>query len=197
MYFGIPSRIRKQKTKLMDTQQTTFDKIRTRPRFKMLTHLSAEEYEQNLKHYLAENTREFSGNINREAATIWVKSDHSDYWKPTLALRTVAEDGNILVRGIFGPTSAVWTFFMFLYFLWIISWMIFFTLWFVERQIHSNEFPWALPASFATLGLLAATYIAAKIGQRKAKKEMEMLRRFAMESTLPFEKEISENQLPG
>ena len=176
----------------MDTQQTTFDKIRTRPRFKMFTHLSTEEYAANLKRYLAENSEEFTGNINREAATISVKSEHGDYWKPTLALRTVEEDGHIVIRGIFGPSSAVWTFFMFLYFLWIVAWMTFFTLWFVERQIHSNEFPWALPASFATLGLLAATYIAARIGQAKAKKEMEMLRRFALESTLPFEKEIPE-----
>jgi hypothetical protein len=35
--------------------------------------------------------------------------------------------------------------------------------------------------------LIFLTYAAAKIGQIKSKKEMEMLRNFAEESVLPFE----------
>jgi len=169
-------------------EQSTLDRIRNRPRFKMYTHLNPEEYAENLKKYLAENNQEFTGNINKEIATISVRNDNYQYWKPCLSLRTETEDGQTAIRGVFGPSSAVWTFFMFLYFFWSIAWMTFFTLWFVEKQIGSNDFPWALSASFVCLLLIALTYSAARFGQKKAKKEMEQLRRFAKESTLPFEK---------
>ena len=116
----------------MKAEQTTLDKIRSRPRFKMLTNLSQEEYETNLKNYLQENSSEFSGNINREVATISVKTENDDYWKPYLSLRIEIEDEQTAIRGVFGPSNSVWTFFMFLYFLWIVLWMTFFTMWFVE-----------------------------------------------------------------
>ena len=173
----------------MKAEQTTLDKIRSRPRFKMLTNLSQEEYETNLKNYLQENSGEFSGNINKEVATISVKTENDDYWKPYLSLRIEIEDEQTAIRGVFGPSNSVWTFFMFLYFLWIVLWMTFFTMWFVEKQINSNDFPWALPASFVTLFLIFATYFGARFGQNKAKKEMQKLRKFAEESTFPFEVE--------
>ncbi|EJL74425.1 hypothetical protein [Chryseobacterium populi] len=172
----------------MQTEETTLDKIRTRPRFKMFTHLTKEEYAENLKNYLREHKDEFSGNINKEVATICVETKYDTYWKPRLSLRTEEEDDQIVIRGVFGPSSAVWTFFMFLYFSFSILWMTFFTMFYVEKQIKSNDFPWALSASFIMLACIAATYIAARFGQSKAKDEMQKLRRFAEESTLQFEK---------
>ncbi len=172
----------------MKTEQTTLDKIRNRPRFKMYTHLEPLEYEQNLKAYLQRNTSEFSGNINREIAHIEVKTSEDPFWKPHLSLRTEKEENTTVIRGVFGPSSSVWTFFMFLYFLWGILWMTFFTMWFVENQINSNEFPWALTASFVVIVLTICTYLAARFGQAKAKSEMQLLRKFAEESTLPHEK---------
>lgn len=174
----------------METQETTIDKIRNRPRFKMYTHLSKEEYAENLKKYLAEHNNEFSGNINQEVATISVITKDDHYWKPCLSLRTEIDEEITVIRGVFGPSSAVWTFFMFLYFLFSILWMTFFTMHYVENQINSNEFPWALNASFAMLILIAATYAAARFGQKKAKNEMKKLREFAEDSTLKFEKTI-------
>jgi hypothetical protein len=100
----------------MKTEETTLDKIRTRPRFKMFTHLTKEEYAENLKKYLKEHKDEFSGNINKEVATICVETDYETYWKPRLSLRIEIEDEKTAIRGVFGPSSAVWTFFMFLYF---------------------------------------------------------------------------------
>ncbi len=172
----------------MKTEETTLDKMRTRPRFKMFSTLDPEQYSVNLKKYLKEHGDEFSGNINREAATILVKTIDDNYWKPRLTLRAETEDEKTVIRGIFGPSSAVWTFFMFLYFLFGVLWMTFFTMYFVEKQIKSNEFPWALSASFFMLVLILLTYLAARFGQSKAKLEMEKLRKFAIESTLIFEK---------
>ncbi|MGD1320688.1 hypothetical protein [Chryseobacterium sp. CBo1] len=174
----------------METKETTLDKIRNRPRFKMYTHLSKESYAENLKNYLAEHKDEFTGNVNKEVATISVLTKDDNYWKPCLALRTELDEEITVIRGVFGPSSAVWTFFMFLYFLFTIMWMTFFTMYYVENQINSNEYPWALNASFLMLIFIAATYAAARFGQSKAKDEMKKLRKFAEESTLKFEKTI-------
>lgn len=172
----------------MPAQQSTIDKIRTRPRFKLYSSLSPEEYELQLKRFLELKSNDFSGNINRETASVYVKTEHNDYWKPYLTLRTEKEDGKTAIRGIFGPSSAVWTFFMFLYFILGILWMVFITLWFVGKQINSEDYQWGLPVSFAVLGLVLLTYLAAQYGQRKAKAEMELLRQFAIDSTLKYEK---------
>ncbi|PQA97075.1 hypothetical protein B0A69_03235 [Chryseobacterium shigense] len=175
----------------METKESTIDKIRTRPRFKMFTHLTKDEYAEQLKKYLADHKDEFSGNINKEVATIWVETKYDNYWKPRLSLRIEVEDDDIAIRGIFGPSSAVWTFFMFLYFSFSILWMTFFTMFYVEKQIKSAEFPWALSASFVMLSFILLTYVAARFGQYKGKEEMLKLRRFAEESTSQFEKKIN------
>ena len=154
----------------------------------MFTHLTKEEYAENLKIYLAKHKDEFSGNINKEVATICVETKYDNYWKPRLALRIEIEDEKTAIRGVFGPSSAVWTFFMFLYFSFSILWMTFFSMYYVEKQIKSHEFPWALSASFVMLACIAFTYGAARFGQHKGKEEMLKLRRFAEESTLHFEK---------
>lgn len=172
----------------MKTEESTIDKIRTRPRFKMFTHLTKEQYAENLKKYLADHKDEFSGNINREVATIYVETKYDNYWKPRLSLRIEIEDDETAIRGVFGPSSAVWTFFMFLYFSFSILWMTFFTMFYVEKQIKSAEFPWALSASFMMLFFILLTYAAARFGQHKGKEEMLKLRRFAEESTIQFEK---------
>jgi hypothetical protein len=154
----------------------------------MFTSLTKEEYAENLKKYLSEHRDEFSGNINKEVATICVETEYETYWKPRLSLRIETEDEKTSVRGVFGPSSAVWTFFMFLYFSFSILWMVFFSMYYVEKQIRSQEYPWALTASFIMLGFILLTYAAARFGQHKGKEEMHKLRKFAEESTLPFEK---------
>lgn len=183
-YSGRPNPIYRQ---TMKTEETTLDKMRLRPRFKMYTELSAEEYSENIKKFLKKNAKEFSGNVNTEIALITVNTEQDHYWKPNLSLRTEMEDQRTVIRGIFGPSSAVWTFFMFLYFLLGIIWMVLITLWFVGEQINIQDYKWALPASIVTVVLGLIMYAAVKIGQKKAKKEMEKLRSFAILSTLPFE----------
>jgi hypothetical protein len=64
-------------------------------------------------------------------------------------------------------------------------------MYYVENQIKSAEFPWALSASFVMLFCIFLTYAAARFGQYKGKEEMLKLRRFAEESTSQFEKKIS------
>ena len=152
--------------------------IRTRPRFKLETDLSKEDFELNLKRELQKNT-EIQGNINKEVASIWVKTAHNEFWKPYLSLRAEREDEKTIIRGTFGPSAAVWTFFMFLYFIFGITFMVFISIWWVTKQIKSSDFPWAIYLAIFSIICLAFTFIATKIGQQKAKKEMEQLRDFA------------------
>ena len=175
----------------MKIEQTVIDSIRSRPRFKIFTDISRENYTEQLKQFLEEKSENYSGNINNEAAIINVKTDNNPYWKPCLALRTEIDpdENKSVIRGIFGPTAAVWTFFMFLNFIFGILWMVFITIWFVEKQIKSNDYPWALSASFIILFLLLSTFAAARIGKIRAKKEMQKLREFAEESIRTFEKD--------
>ena len=175
----------------MKIEQTVIDSIRSRPRFKIFTDISRENYTEQLKQFLAEKSENYSGNINNEAAIINVKTDNNPYWKPCLALRTEIDpdENKTVIRGIFGPTAAVWTFFMFLNFIFGILWMVFITIWFVEKQIKSNDYPWALSASFIILFLLLSTFVVARIGKIRAKKEMQKLREFAEESIRTFEKD--------
>lgn len=171
----------------MQAQQSTLDKIHTRPRFKLEVDLQPKEYEERLKDYLFKH-KEYSGNINAEVATIWVNTVEDSFYKPYLSLRIEKEEEKTMIRGVFGPSSEIWTLFMFLYFGFSILWMVFITMWFVEKQIKSNDYPWALTASFITLALVFFTYLASRFGQLKAKDEMAQLRKFVEKSTLKYEK---------
>lgn len=167
--------------------ESALSQIRRRPRFKIYTHFNTIEYEKILRQKLEENNEFFSGNINKEVASIWLKTNHNNYWKPYLSIRTEKEDNHTVIRGIFGPSAAVWTFFMFLYFIFSITFMVFITIWLVTKQINSNDFPLAIYFALSSLFLLLITYIATKIGQYKAKDEIYKLRNFTERSILSLE----------
>lgn len=153
--------------------------LRTRPRFKIYTDFDTETCAQKIKSLLALHKENLQGNINNEVANIWIKTEHNEFWKPYLSLRAEKEDEKTIIRGIFGPSAAVWTFFMFLYFIFSIIFMVFITIWFVTKQINSQDFPWAIYLAIFALVLLLLTFLATKIGQKKAKTEMEKLKNFA------------------
>lgn len=170
-------------------QEDTLNNIRNRPRFKFRTNLSPIECEQHLLKHIRTNPL-IHGKINREVASIWVNNKIDNYWKPYLSIRienNPETDGYTEIRGIFGPSSAVWTFFMFLYFLFGIFFMVFTSLYYVEIQIKTENYPWALHASIICIVLILLTWMASQFGQRLAKKEMEILRKFAEDTSEPIE----------
>lgn len=153
--------------------------LRTRPRFKIYTDFDTEICAQKIKSLLALHKENLQGNINNEVANIWIKTEHNEFWKPYLSLRIEKENHQTVIRGVFGPSAAVWTFFMFLYFIFSITFMVFITIWFVTIQIKSTDFPWAIHVAILSIILLLVSFFATKIGQIKAKSEMEQLRDFA------------------
>ena len=150
-----------------------------RPRFKIYTDFDTEICAKKIKSLLAIYKENLQGNINNEVANIWIKTEHNEFWKPYLSLRIEKENHQIVIRGVFGPSAAVWTFFMFLYFIFSITFMVFITIWFVTKQIKSTDFPWAIHVAILSIILLLISFFATKIGQIKAKSEMEQLRDFA------------------
>ena len=169
--------------------QETLTSIRTRVRFKLFTNLTKEEYIENLKKYINDNPDQFTGRINSEISTIYVKNDNQNYWKPNLSLSLNEEDKTTVIRGVFGPSSSVWTFYMFMYFLLSVALMVFGSMYFLEKEIKTNNYPWAATASIITIVLLLGNYLVSQIGQRLSQKEMKLLRQFAEESTYPHAKE--------
>lgn len=156
--------------------------IRIKPRFKLETSLPKEEVKKLLEKILEQKKHELSCNINSEVTIIWVRTEHNDYWKPYLSLRTETEEDKTVIRGIFGPSAAVWTFFMFLYFIFGITLMVFATIWWVTLQIKSQDFPYAIYICIIASVMLLLTFVSTKIGQHLGKKEMEKLRSFAEEN---------------
>ena len=57
--------------------------------------------------------------------------------------------------------------------------MVFISIWWVTKQIKSSDFPWAIYLAIFSIICLAFMFIATKIGQQKAKKEMEQLKNWA------------------
>ena len=153
--------------------------LRTRPRFKIYTDFDTEICAKKIKSLLALYKENLQGNINNEVANIWIKTEHNEFWKPYLSLRIEKENHQTVIRGVFRPSAAVWTFFMFLYFIFSITFMVFITIWFVTKQIKSTDFPWAIHVAILSIILLLISFFATKIGQIKAKSEMEQLRDFA------------------
>lgn len=60
--------------------------------------------------------------------------------------------------------------------------MVFISLYYVEIQIKTENYPWAIHASIACIVLILLTWMASQFGQKLAK-EMEILRKFAEETS--------------
>ncbi len=165
--------------------------IRSRPRFKVSTEMTAEVFSQKLNIHLKDRHKVLSGYCNSEVGMIKVKKDEDKYWAPQLQLRIEnSEDqpGEIQIRGVFGPRSSIWTFFMFSYGLGgaillttgLFGW--------IELALGIGSF-WVW-TNLIGLALIIGPFISAKIGQRIAKNHMDLLRTF-IERVLVEEKIIS------
>lgn len=168
----------------------TLNSVRSRPRFKIKTKISPQEFSKNLKLRI-KGYDNFEGSVNQETAIIYIKTKTTPYWKPQLSLRTElnTEENITEITGVFGPSSSVWTFFMFLYFILGIGFMVFFSFYFVSKQINSDSYNWALYASLGVLVLLGLLYLSSIIGKKLAKREMDLLRLFAENTLIPLEKD--------
>ncbi len=153
--------------------------IRNRPRFKIKTRLSKDEFTDRLRKQFQIQNKVLGGYVGQEFSVIRMRKDKHEYWAPQLQIRSEADedDPNItLIRGVFGPRPSVWTFFMFLYILGGTIFIFFGLIWFVQMRLDVES--WMVNFAWLGLFIMIATYIAAHVGQRIAKKHMKTLRDF-------------------
>lgn len=156
--------------------EDSLNQIRNRPRFLVLSSDTPAEVQQRLKDYVKLHKDDISANINAEVSVLSVRTPVDYFWKPYLNLRSETECNGTAIRGVYGPSAAIWTLFMFGYFIFGIGLMVCLTIWLVTRQIGNDEYGWALPVAIFCLIGLVAVYLAAKFGQKKASGEMQRLR---------------------
>lgn len=153
--------------------------IRSRPRFKLKTRLTKEEFTRRLKRQFQIQKRVLGGYVGNEMSVIRMRKDRDKYWAPQLQIRAEKDEDNselTIVRGLFGPKPVVWTFFIFLYILGGTILLFFGMIWFVQASldIESSLVIWA----WVGLAILAGTYIASKAGQLIARDQIRVLRDF-------------------
>lgn len=153
--------------------------IRSRPRFKLSVKMQAEDFAQKLTKHLKDRNKNLVGYCNKEVGMIRLRKDEDKYWAPQLQLRIEQhpeKPNKIMVRGVFGPKSSIWTLFMFSYGLGgaiilttgIYGW--------VELALGIGNL-WVWTNLLGAL-LIIGPFISAQIGQRIAKHHMEVLRTF-------------------
>lgn len=166
--------------------------IRSRPRFKVVANMTADEFSEKLKIHFKNHNKTLGGYVNREVGVIRLRQDREKYWAPQLQIRVEQNDekaGTIWVRGLFGPRPSIWTLFMFSYGLGgaiilttgLYGW--------IELALGIGNF-WVW-TNLVGLLLMVGPYVSAKIGQRIAKSHMSVLRIF-IETVLVEENIISE-----
>lgn len=153
--------------------------IRNRPRFKIKTRLSKDEFTDRLRRQFQIQNRTLGGYVGQEYAVIRLRKDKKEYWSPQLQIRSEKDEDDAeitIIRGIFGPRPTVWTLFMFLYILGGTIFFFFGMIWFVQLRLNvdSDLALWAWVGLF----IIIATYIAARIGQVIARDHMTVLKDF-------------------
>lgn len=161
------------------SQKVPIKSLLSRPRFKVFTHLSKQEFIQLIKKHLQENTTEFGGYANVEVAMVRVRKDKDKYWHPQLQIRIEEDEDHpnyLVVRGIIGPKPSIWTFFAFLYGL---SGAIFITLgsFAISEYIVKGESIWIWSVPLSIL-LALGTYLASLYGHQLAKFQLGRLYHF-------------------
>ncbi len=154
----------------------------SRPRFKVYTKLSKQEFIDLVKKHLENNSKEYGGYANQEISMIRVRKDKDKYWHPQLQIRIEEDEdhpGYLVVRGIIGPPPNIWTFFAFLYGL---SGAVIITLgsYAVSEYIVQGNSIWIWSIPIALL-LALGTYLASLYGHYLAKFQLGRLFHFVNE----------------
>jgi hypothetical protein len=105
---------------------------------------------------------------------IHLPEEEQKIWTPHLSLRLDHEDRGSSIFARFAPKPEIWTFFMFLYVL--VVFLILFGATFGYVQWASNEPAWGLWAVWLGLPVLGLIHLAAYMGQRLGRSQMEDLK---------------------
>ncbi len=150
--------------------------LRIRPRFKESVSESIESFKNRIQTSL-DDENEFSGLVSDQYCVIKIRPEERHYWSPQLTLTLEeASEGNLEVRGLYGPKPSVWAvFFMSYAALGVLS--LFAGVFGLSQLMLNKPAPilWAIPIIAAiALGL----YLVAQAGQKVGAEQMFRIHHF-------------------
>ena len=120
-----------------------------------------------------------TGRAKDRYATLLVSKEERHYWSPQLSLTLEEEDGNCLIRGVYGPAPSVWTMFVFFYSLIGFLVIIIGVLGLSNISLgKSSAILWFVPV---LLVIFFSLYMVSYFGQNMGKEQMITLHRFFKE----------------
>ncbi|MEO0789670.1 MAG: hypothetical protein AAFY36_13445 [Bacteroidota bacterium] len=133
---------------------------------------------------LIENPPEaVKGSIVDNHIILDIVAELQHYWSPQLNFRvepSETDEDKSVVSGLIGPKPAVWTMFMFIYF--VIGVVGFFISCLGLSKLLLGEYSNWLIAIPVTILLLLSAYLVGKYGEHLAKDQMEILKQFVREA---------------
>ena len=161
----------------MNTQDNT---LRLRPRFKEKYTLSSDEIKQRIRYSLTENKDKWQGEIVDNHIILKIPKHQQHYWSPQLTMELEDQQGETLIRGLFGPKPSVWTMFVFFYS--SVGFLTLMGLIFGMSQMMLKMDPYGLWSVPIGLILLVGFFVMSKIGQRMSQEQMHQLNALLIKS---------------
>jgi hypothetical protein len=90
--------------------------IRIRPRFKHTSKYSAEQIIEKIRLQFKEESCDFyAEQLLSNFIVIKMKTDYQQFWSPQLSISIDKAEEGCILRGLYAPKPAIWSFFVFLY----------------------------------------------------------------------------------
>lgn len=157
------------------SQKTGFQ---IRPRFEIASDYQVDELENIMRKAIKSDEAPCDGKVRFGYVSMFPKEEDHHYWSPHLSvtIEEHPEQEGSLLRGLYGPSPAVWTMFVFVYGIIALSFVIVLVIGFANLSIdESGAILWIAPF---LLGLFASMYLVSSIGQKKGHDQIEDIHHF-------------------
>ncbi len=170
-----------EKLKNTNRMEETLNIILLKPRFKVPLKQDKDFVLNTFKNKLKEQDYQYCSKMGNDHIFIDIPIDQQKIWSPQLELVVEnAEEGSVL-KGLFAPKPSMWTFFMFLHFITAIAFMIFFALAYANFITGKETNLWYFLMGLSVL-MWFFLYFLGQMGKLKAKKQIEELKAFLINS---------------
>ncbi len=163
-----------------NSSETPFTGYHVRPRFKVTTADSIDTVVTKIKSALEIENVPCFGNVHASSTTLYIPLEDQHYWSPQLSLSFEEEQGQTIIRGLYGPRPVVWT--MFVFFYTIIGLAVLFISVIGYSYISLGKpgtILWFVPVLIL---IFLSLYLVAHFGQNLGKKQMVILHQFIEKS---------------
>lgn len=145
-----------------------------RPRFTLVSKHSVEDLHDRFKAALIKPNATLDGKVRLGYLSLYPKAEDHHYWSPHLSVTIEPDEDDhslTLLRGLYGPSPAVWTMFVFIYGVIALSIVVVTVIGLANISIdESATILWLVPI---LLLLFLSFYMASYYGQRKGHQQIE------------------------